>query len=204
MNLPTLLCLPALLLATHLSVANENDPHAEDRAQLRAILAESERGINEQSIDLLAKNVDESTRVTWLNGEVSVGPEGVRNYFKRMVGNDPNAILSRYKTRASVTGTARFYGDTAVANGTMEDEFTPHHRGKFNFHSYWTATFFKKNNQWKIISLNFSTNAFNNELTTELRQYAIYTGIGGFLLGILLTVLWCRWQCRHATQRQAS
>lgn len=175
-----------LMVCSALAHAEEIDKHAADRQQLLAIMAESERGINEQNIELLAMHVDDSARITWLNGEVSVGPEGVRQYFKRMVGSGSDAVLSRYTTHARITEHARFYGEVAVANGTMEDEFTPHARGIFKFHSNWAATFVKKSDQWKIVSLNFSTNAFNNSLIDELRQKIWTVGIGGVLAGLLL------------------
>jgi hypothetical protein len=175
-----------LLAGSILAHAEGVDTHAADRQQLLSIMAESERGINEQNIDLLATHVDESARITWLNNEVSVGPEGVRQYFKRMVGSGADAVLSRYTTHASVTDHARFYGDVAVANGTMEDEFTPHARGVFKFHSNWAATFVKKGDQWKIVSLNFSTNTFNNSLIDELRQKIWMFSIAGALAGLLL------------------
>jgi hypothetical protein len=135
------MCMALGLCGAH---AEEMDSHAADRQQLLAMMQECEQGINAQNIELLAKHVDESARVTWLNGEVSVGPDGVRQYFRQMVGNDPGAVLSRYTTHAQVDGHARFYGDVAVANGTMEDEFTPRARGVFKFHSRWTAVFVKQ------------------------------------------------------------
>jgi ketosteroid isomerase-like protein len=152
------------------ALAEEVDVHAEDRAQLRSILAESERGINFGDISLLTKHIDEDARVTFLNGEVVTGPQGVQAYFQRMVGDDANAVLSQYETKAAVSDLARFYGDVAVANGTMHDVFTPKARGVFEFDSKWSVTFVKKANTWKIVSLHFSTNAFNNALTEELKN----------------------------------
>jgi uncharacterized protein (TIGR02246 family) len=169
MKLKKLIAIAALLVTATLAIADD-DPYAEDRQQLRAILADSERAINEQNIDQFASYIEESARVTWLDGEVSVGPEGVKSYFKRMVGKSPDTTLSKYITHAQVTGHARFYGDVAIANGTMEDEFTPHQRSPFKLHSNWTVAFVKKDDSWKIISLNFSTNVFNNPLMDELRQ----------------------------------
>jgi hypothetical protein len=152
------------------ALAEEVDVHAEDRAQLRSILAESERGINFGDISLFTKHIDEDARVTFLNGEVVTGPQGVQAYFQRMVGDDANAVLSQYETKAAVSDLARFYDDVAVANGTMHDVFTPKARGVFEFDSIWSVTFVKKAGTWKIVSLHFSTNAFNNALTEELKS----------------------------------
>lgn len=179
------------LLLGSVVFAQGADSRKEDRQQLLAILAEIERGINEVNIDLMAKHFDEKATVTWLNAEVSHGPEGVRSYFKRMVGNGPDAVLSKYVTHPQISQSTQFYADVAVANGTTEDEFTPHHRGPFNFHTVWTATLIKREGKWKIISLTLSTNTFNNVLIDELKQYAVYAGMGGALLGMLLVTAWC-------------
>ena len=181
--------------------AEEVDAHAKDRQQLRALLEESTRGINEQNIELLAKHVDETAIVTWLNNEVSHGPQGVRDYFARMVGDGKDAVLSRYTTQTKLGEPARFYGnDLAVANGTMEDTFMPHARGVFNFHSNWTVTLAKKTGEWKIVSLNFSTNTFNNALIDELKQRILMAGAIGLVLGLVLALLlafgWNKWHRR--------
>ncbi len=184
-------CAAVLLLLGGVAFAQDADSRKEDRQQLLTILAEIERGINEVNIDLMAKHFDEKATVTWLNAEVSHGPEGVRSYFKRMVGSEPDAVLSKYVTHPKIGQSTQFYGDVAVANGTTEDEFTPHRRGPFNFHTVWTATLIKREGNWKIISLTLSTNTFNNVLIDELKQYAVYAGIGGTLLGMLLVTAWC-------------
>ena len=51
-------------------------------------------------------------------------------------------ILNKYTTKAAIHGHARFLGngDVAVADGTMEDEFTPVIRGPFRLSGKWTTT----------------------------------------------------------------
>ncbi len=177
-----------LLLFLSLVTSNAwsaNDREA-DHLQLQAMLADIERGINSGNIDLMVKHIDEQAAVTWLNAEVSRGPEGVRSYFNRMVGNGTDAILSKYVTHPKISEPARFYGDIAVASGTTEEEFTPHRRGVFNFSSRWTTTMVKRDGQWKILTLNLNTNTFNNVLIQELERYVAYAGAGGFLAGAAL------------------
>jgi hypothetical protein len=176
-------------------MADEADPHAQDRLQLRSILEESQRGINTQDIQLFTKHIAPEARVTFLNGEVVQGPQGVQDYFKRMVGNDPNAVLSQYQTKADVVDLARFYGaDVAVANGTMHDVFTPKARGVFEFDSKWSASFAKQDGVWKIVSLHFSTNAFNNALTEELKAKMMQSAVlSGLTVAIVMIVIgWLR------------
>lgn len=187
-------CMVSVALMFQLVHAEEVDVNAEDRLQLRSILAECEQGINTGNIGLFTKHIDEEARVTFLNGEVVIGPQGVQSYFQRMVGQDANAVLSQYETKAEVADLARFYENMAVANGTMRDVFTPKARGVFEFDSKWSVTFAKKADVWKIVSLHFSTNAFNNALTDELKnkiwQVGLMAAIAAvvFMLGILAWV----------------
>jgi hypothetical protein len=183
------------MVLSSLAIAEEADPHAQDRLQLRSILEESQRGINTQEISLFTKHIAPEARVTFLNGEVVQGPQGVQDYFRHMVGNDPNAVLSQYQTKADVVDLARFYGaDVAVANGTMHDVFTPKARGVFEFDSKWSATFAKQDGVWKIVSLHFSTNAFNNALTDELKEKIKQSALLAALTVavVMLAVNWLR------------
>ena len=199
-----LICLIAIMMASWASaplMAAEQDPHAQDREQLRSILEESQRGINTQNITLFTQHIDTDARVTFLNGEVAIGPQGVQDYFKRMVGDDANAVLRQYTTTAQVSDGARFYGDVAVANGTMHDVFTPKARGVFAFDSVWSATFAKKEGAWKIVSLHFSTNAFNNALTEELQRKIWQAAIVAALAVVLGIRLYARFFSRKSASR---
>lgn len=194
----------ALLAAISLCqpLAHANDLHEGDRQQLLQILGDIEKGINDANIDLMAKHIDESAIVTWLNAETSQGPDGVRTYFKRMVGNSSDAVLAKYVTHPKIDRPARFYGDIAVANGSTTDIFTPHNRSPFSFDSKWTATLQKTNGAWKIVSLNLSTNAFNNALTAELERYMRYAALLGILTGALLVGGWTYLRRRKMSRAQ--
>ena len=186
----------SLLLGAPLAFGD--DGHAADRQQLLHILDDIERGINEANIEMMVRHIDKKAVVTWLNAEVSHGPDDVRAYFKRMVGSGPDTVLSKYVTHPKISQQAIFYGDVAVANGTTEDEFTPHRRSVFKFSSRWTATLRKTEGQWKIIALNLSTNTFNNALIVELEQLAVFAGAGGLLGGLLLSAAWGYFRRRKA------
>lgn len=196
MRYPVLIALLTFLLGIS-PVFAEADREA-DRQQLLNILGDIERGINDSNIEMMVRHIDEKAVVTWLNAEVSQGPDGVRAYFRRMVGSGPETVLSRYQTHPKISQQAVFYGDVAVANGTTEDEFTPHHRSVFKFSSRWTATLRKDHEEWKIIALNLSTNTFDNVLITELERFAWLAGLGGLLGGLLLSATWCYLRSRKA------
>ena len=179
-----------LLLFAGWSVAGlalaADDPHAEDRKQLLQIFTEIEGGINDQNIDRMVAQMDANATVVWLNAEASRGHKEIRAYYNRMVGKSGDAILSKYLTKAKVAAPARFFGDIAVADGTMVDEFFPLKRDKFALDSNWSVTCAKINGQWKVVHLHLSANVFNNNLLGEVKQMVWYAAGGGLLAGLLL------------------
>jgi hypothetical protein len=179
--------LTCLTLLSLTALAQETDPHAADRQQMLKIFSEVENSINSQSLEQMTKQMDPSAVVVWANGEVSRGPAEVLAYYDRMVKGS-GRILSRYTTKAKLNGHARFLGDgsVAIADGTMEDEFTPVSRGAFKLNSNWTTTVAKINGEWKIVALHLSSNVFNNSLLDEAKSALLYTGAGGALVGLLL------------------
>lgn len=161
------------------------DAREEDRKQLLQVFNEIVNGINEQNIDRMVAQMDENATVIWLNAEASRGHADIKAYYKRMVGTG-DAILKKYTTKAKVAAPARFLGEIAVADGTMEDEFFPIRRGPFKLNSNWSVTCIKRDGKWKILHLHLSTNVFNNELLDEVKQMVWYAAGGGLLAGVIL------------------
>lgn len=179
----------ALLTALSFAAYGQEDPHSADRQQMLAILKDVEASINSQSLELMTKQMDSNAVVVWANGEVSRGPAEVLAYYDRMVKGN-GRILTKYTTKAKLSGHARFLSnDVAIADGTMEDEYTPVVRGPFKLNGQWTTTLAKIDGQWKIVALHLSANVFNNVLIDEAKSALIYTGGGGAAVGLLLGFL---------------
>ena len=176
----------AICLGCGTAWAQQPDPHAEDRKQLRAMLAEFEAAINAQSIDRMIAEMDDNVTVIWLNAEVSRGKDQVRAYYGRMVGHE-KAILNKYLTKATIGAPAKFYGDVAIADGSTADEFYPIARGFFTLDSRWSTTVVKKpGGEWKIVLLHLSSNVFNNPLLDEVKADIVKGAAGGFIAGLML------------------
>ena len=175
----------AVCAVTGTGWAQQPDPHADDRKQLRAMLAEFEAAINAQSIDRMVAQMDDNVTVIWLNAEVSRGKDQVRAYYGRMVGHE-KAILNKYMTKASLGAPAKFYGEVAIADGAAADEFYPIARGFFRLDSRWSSTMVKNVGEWKIVSLHLSSNVFNNPLLDEIKADIVKAGVGGLVAGFVL------------------
>jgi hypothetical protein len=167
------------------------DAREADRKQLLRVFDEIVGGINEQNIDRMLAQMDGNATVIWLNAEASRGHAEIKAYYRKMVNTagTGDAILKKYLTRAKVAAPARFLGDIAVADGTMEDEFFPIRREPFKLNSNWSVTCVKRDGQWKILHLHLSTNVFNNDLLDEVKSMVWYAGGGGLLAGLVLMLV---------------
>lgn len=188
----------ALVTSTllHSAIADPADPHAADRQALIKVFQEIEAGINDQNVERMVAQMTPDATVTWLNGEVSRGHDEIRAYYQRMV-KGPERILNKYTTAAKLGAHARFFGDVAVADGTMQDAFFPVARKPFTLSSHWTSTSAKINGEWKVVSLHLSANVFNNDLLDEAKSAAKLTAAGGALGGLILAGLICWWRLRR-------
>jgi ketosteroid isomerase-like protein len=182
--------------------AHAADAREEDRKQLLQVFSEIVNGINDQNIDRMVAQMDENATVVWLNAEVSRGHAEIRAYYRKMVSKAgaADAILTKYLTKAKVAAPARFFGDIAVADGVMEDEFFPIRRGPFKLNSNWSVTCMKTDGKWKIVHLHLSTNVFNNELLDEVKQTIWYAAGGGLLAGLVL-MFGIGWFVRRKAQK---
>ena len=188
------LILPMLLPVN--AFAESADPHAADRQALLKVFQEIEGGINDQNVERMVAQMTPDATVTWLNGETSRGHDEIRAYYQRMV-KGPGRILNKYTTTAKLGQHARFFGTVAVADGTMQDAFSPVARKPFELSSNWTSTSAKINGEWKVVSLHLSTNVFNNSLLDEAKSAATLTAAGGALGGLVLAGLFCWWRRRR-------
>jgi len=193
MLLPLLMVIALPVVAPGPSLADAVDPHAADREALIKVFHEIEAGINDQNVERMVAQMTPDATVTWLNGEVSRGHDQIRAYYQRMV-KGPERILDKYTTAAKIGAHARFFGDVAVADGSMRDSFFPVARGPFQLDSHWSSTSVKLDGQWKVASMHLSANVFTNDLIEEAKSAAWKTGIAGTLAGLLLGLLiaWLR------------
>jgi ketosteroid isomerase-like protein len=178
--------LALVVLVQPLQIQAQEDLHHDDRVALLKILTEVEAAINEQDIEHLIREMRPDCTVTWWNAEISRGHEQIRAYYKRMVKDD-GRIISKYTTKAKLGDHARFLGssgDTAVADGSMEDTFYPIIRGPFSLNSRWSVTLSKSSEgDWKIVSLHLSSNVFNNVLIDELKKAMWLVGVAAMAIG---------------------
>jgi len=137
--------------------------------------------------------------VTWQNGEVSRGANGVRKFYDEVL-NSPDKIVANIASTLKVDDLSILYGsETAIAFGSIHDHITLNHsiaRAAFlgtgdvlALDSRWTATLVKLDGQWKVASYHVSTDAFFNPILSMAiaagKRSALLAGVGGLIPGAL-------------------
>lgn len=182
----------ALLLGSWTGPASaQADAREADRAQLRSLLAGVEQALNGQDLDAIVPLLHPEVVVTYQNGEVTRGIDQVRSFYDRMLIG-PEAVVKEFSTRPSVSAPATFHGDTAVAHGTTEERYVLAEGLDFTLDTRWTATVARDGGAWKVASLHFSGNLFDNPILTGTRRTVWMAAGGGLLAGMLLMLLFGR------------
>lgn len=190
--------LSALLFLTTAAVwaasAPPLDPaggRVEDRQALRNLLDRIEKATSSLDIDGATALMHPDVIVTWQNAEVSKGHEQIRAYYSRMIkGATP--IVKAYSVKAMLGGPAVFHGDSAIAWGTTVETYELSDGLKFTLNANWSTTIVKKEGDWKIAALHFSTNLFDNPLLKNAERLVWIAGLAGLLAGVLAAWLLSR------------
>jgi ketosteroid isomerase-like protein len=176
------------LLSSSLLFAQETEASKADHEALRSMLTDGVKAINDHQIEDIVKFFHPDINVIFPNMEVADGVDAVRDYYSKMLGKS-TSILKDISTEASADVLSEIYGNTAVVYGSMFTHYTFAGGMKLEIPTKWTITLLKENGNWKVISMQFTANLFNNPLLSKASSSAIYFGIGGLLLGLIFGFL---------------
>ncbi len=168
----------------NISAVDTSDRTA-DHDALRTMLIDAEKAINEGRFDDLAKYFDPNINVIYQNAEVADGIPEVQAFQKRIL-NENGGILKGFKTKVTADKLTEFYGDTAIAYGSAVDHYTFVTGKEMDVTSKWSAVLVKDGGAWKVVSLQFTTDLFDNPLLSIAKASNKYFGIGGLALGLIL------------------
>lgn len=151
-------------------------------ARLREGLVES---FNRGDVVRLLTYLDTNAVVTWQNGEVCEGPAAVKAYYDRMM-NGSRPVVSKVSANPKVLG-RHTQGDWAVSWGNLNDEFVLTDGRQLPLNSRFTASVVKRGDRWLVSAFHVSVNAFDNPiLALAIKKTAMFGGLGGMVLGILI------------------
>ena len=179
----------ALLLGlASTSILAQDDPHAEDRKLFLNYLATIEAALNEGAIDKVTPLMRDDVVVTFVNAEVTRGLDEISAYYNKVLGGS-NALLSGYETRAEVSAPARFFGDTAIADGTSIDTYSFPTGDSMQMDTKWNAILVREDGSWKVAQLNFSANPFNNPILGAARDQLVTFSVIALVVGLIIGIV---------------
>lgn len=133
--------------------------------------------------------------VTWPDGEVVTGRDGVSAYVEKMT-RGPDAVVERYTNKPEVQH-RDLEGNLAVSHGLMHDHYLlKNGRGEFDLNSRFTVVATRsadgppETDGWVIRAFHQSTNAFDNPVLKKAAGKSFtYGAVGGALVGAVLAAL---------------
>ncbi len=151
-----------LALVCVMSVANAQEPVAQEHDALRTLQAAMEEALNKRDLDALLANVDDNVAFTAMNAEAGYGKQHIRDYFDRML-NGPDKIVENIKVDFVPDQLSVFYGpDVAVSAGNAASHYELTNGLKFDINARWTATLVRKDGRWLVGAFHYSANVFRN------------------------------------------
>ncbi len=184
---------PAIVAALSLAALSaptfaQDDPHAADRELFLQYLATVEAALNEGDIDKVKPLLRDDVVVTFVNAEVTRGVDAIGEYYDKVLG-DSNALLSDYQTRAEVAAPARFFGDTAIADGRSVDTYTFPTGDTMQMDTKWNVTLVREDDVWKVAQLNFSANPFDNPILGAVQGQLVTFSAIAVVVGLVVGVV---------------
>jgi uncharacterized protein (TIGR02246 family) len=181
------LCAPLAPAGEQKKVPSEDPAHQELRALKQQLLD----AFNKKDVEALLKHVHPNVVVTWQNGEVSRGHDGIRAYYKKML-EGPDRKVKDVTAKAEVDELTILNDakDNGLAFGTLDQDFTLTDGSAFHLKSRWTAQVAKHEGQWKVSGLHVSADIFDNGvLHLAVQRTALWTAIMAGLIGLILGIL---------------
>jgi hypothetical protein len=177
---PIALVLLAVLAAGAGSAAADEEADHEALRKLRAVY---EQAVREDRLDLLAPHLDPEFTGVMLTGELVVGLDGMKAYWKKI--KDLMGPGGRY-TVTLEPDLSTLLGDVALAKGTTSDVVVTD-RGEYRFKAHWTAVCRRVGGEWKILRVQGSMDPVGNPFVKKfLSTSAVWSGGGGAGVGLAL------------------
>ncbi len=172
-------CILTLSLTVPAFAQAEDPAHAELRALRQELLA----AITAQDIEKVLPALHPDVVVTWQNGEVNRGREGVRTFFERM----GRQSFGGYKVPPTPDDLTLLYngGTSGVSFGRSVGQFNVL-GASFEFENRWTATMVKQDGRWLLTSYHVSWNALDNPLLNAATRNLYVVGAIALVVGAAL------------------
>ena len=180
---------------------NEKIDEEKIRAELVELRDRVVKAYESRDLDTLIADLGPNVIITWQNADRNRGPDEFRAFYKKMMEGD-SALVTDVQTTFEIDGSAELYGSqSAIACGSIKDNFKLRDGKDFTLDSKWTATLVKFDDDWKVVSYHVSANVFDNPILTVAKTYLMTFAVVGAILGFVLGCL-VMWFIIRSTQKQ--
>ena len=164
-----------------------------DHEALRALLRQAKDAVNNKNFDALKPLFHNKFSVTTVEQKLFTDFDEFKNHFAGLF-TGPDAPLKSITFNPEADALTEFVGDNiGLSYGSSTDTYNFTDGDTRTMTSRWTATLIKDNGRWKILNLHIGTNLLDNPVTEAAKSYVykvgIAAGLGGLLLGFLITRL---------------
>jgi ketosteroid isomerase-like protein len=151
-----------------------------DHEALRKIRRVYEQAVAEDKVELLVPYLDPQFTAVMLTGELVVGADGMRAYWRKI--KDLMGPGGRYTVTVE-PDLSTLMGDVALAKGTTSDVVVTD-QGEYRFKSQWTGVCRRVDGQWKVLRIQGSMDPVGNPFVKKaLSRSAAWSGGGGLGIG---------------------
>ena len=156
--------------------------------ELRALRTRAVEAVNRRDAEALLAEMTGDVVFTAMNNEVVRGRADARAYYDRMLGGAARVIEDmRITVEPDALATLHNNGESAVSTGNSEAYFKIRGGLEFTAPLRWTAGLVRENGAWKIASMHFSANVFQNPVDAGIRRHLplmlAVAGGAGLLIG---------------------
>jgi len=184
------------LFSSVLGASNDAADAVNVRDNITHVLQQLEAGLNQQqgiSADIFAPDIV----ITLHHGVTLKGWPSIRSYMQQLLHGD-GVVLTKFQSRIQTDLTWVVSPSVVIVHGTSLDNFAFSDGLAFELTSHWSMTLIPVESSWKIQSLQVAENLFENPLLASASKGMEFTGIAGFILGLVAS-----WIFYRAVRRQS-
>lgn len=188
-------CMVLLAFVGSTAASAVPEDQASEVERIHALLHEIEEATNTRDIQRLLRHATDDIVMLSKNGETLVGKAAVDAYVNKML-SAAGPVLTGMHTRVIQDGPPLIHGAVAMAHGTSDDAYEFQGGMRLAIVTSWSATLVRQDGEWRIASLHFSFNLFDNPLLNAARFSVIVASGIGLVCGLLTGVLYMRRRVR--------
>ena len=157
-----------------------------DHETLRNLLKQSAEAMNSGKFEALKPYLDENFTLITVDNNKFTSINKFKQYWDKTF-NDDNAILTKLEFNPVADDKTYFISDNAgVVHGTAKETYHFKDGDVRNMETRWTAIVHKTNNDWKLLSVQFTGNILDNPILDALKERMLKVGLIGAAIGLVI------------------